>query len=437
MLVALRHYSLAGSLALLALAACDRSQPVEPAAVEAASTGAAGPTVKAPSNTSASTASESRIDVSWQDNSTNETGFEVNRSTSGPSGTFTLPASTGANIASYRDTGLDPLTQYCYEVRALKAYDGKTSYSEFSTPACATTLAPPPLPTAPTGTDAKPASSTAVNVSWTDNSTTEDGFRVERSLDAGTTWTSAGTVGPNVTSSSDAGRASEQPVCYRVIAFNGGGDSPPSNSDCTTPPAAPTALTATGVDGPAIDLTWTDKSVVEDGSQVLRATDGVTFSAVAELPANSTSYHDVGVSSTTTYWYQVRAKKDGGSSDVSNVASARAGVLTPPAAPFFRWVDVIPWSIALSWGETSNNADGFKLERCQAVVCSNDDFTLIAVIATTAYPGYYSDGAVEPGTTYTYRVRAFNQAGESAPSSAVSATACFVGVAEDGEYYCM
>src|SRR6266581_2007700 len=305
-MLALRHYSLAGSFGLLFLLACDRSHPAGPD-VQAASTGTAGPTVKGPSNTNAIALSDSRIDVSWQDNSTNETGFEVHRSTSGPSGTFTLHASMGANVTTYRDAGLNPLTQYCYEVRALKAYDGKTGYSEFSTPACATTL-PPPVPTAPTGTDAKPANSTVVVVRWTDNSTTEDGFRVERSLDAGTTWTIAGTVGPNVTSSSDAGRASEQPACYRVIAFDRGGDSPPSNSDCTTPPAAPTALTATGVDGPAIDLTWTDKSVVEDGYQVLRATDGVTFSAVAELPANSTSYHDVAVSSTTTYWYQVRAK---------------------------------------------------------------------------------------------------------------------------------
>jgi len=327
-MLALRQYSLAGSLGLLSLLACDRSHPVEPAAVEAASTGAAGPTVKTPSNTSAVAASDSRIDVSWQDNATNETGFEVHRSTSGPSSTFTLRASTGANATSYHEIGLDPLTQYCYEVRALKAYDGKTSYSEFSTPACATTL-PPPVPTAPTGTDAKPANSTVVVVRWTDNSITEDGFRVERSLDAGTTWTIAGTVGPNVNSSSDAGRASEQPACYRVIAFNRGGDSPPSNSDCTTPPASPTGLAATGVDGPAIDLTWADKSAVEDGYQVLRAPDGVTFSAVAGLPANSTSYHDVGVSSTATYWYEVRARKDGGFSDVSTVASATAGSCVP------------------------------------------------------------------------------------------------------------
>ena len=53
------------------------------------------------------------------------------------------------------------------------------------------------------------------------------------------------------------------------------------------------------------------------------------FSAVADLPANSTSYHDVGVSNTATYWYEVRAKKDGGFSDVSTVASATAGSCVP------------------------------------------------------------------------------------------------------------
>src|SRR2546425_8239731 len=87
-MLALRQYSLAGSLGLLFLLACDRSHPVAPAAVEAASTGVAGPTVKVPSNTNAIAVSQSRIDVSWQDNSTNETGFEVHRSTGGPGATF-------------------------------------------------------------------------------------------------------------------------------------------------------------------------------------------------------------------------------------------------------------------------------------------------------------------------------------------------------------
>jgi hypothetical protein len=325
--MSLRHVSFACPILLLALAACDRSQPAAPS-LEAGVAGAAGPTVKAPSNTNAVAVSESQIDVSWRDNSTNETGFEVHSSTSGPGGTFALRTSTGANVASYRDTGLTPSRQYCYKVRAFKRADGKTSYSGFSNTACATTLAPP-QPNAPSATNAVPSNSSAIDVTWADNSANEDGFRVERSLDGGASWATVSTTAANVTAVQDGGRSSEQPVCYRVLAFNASGDSPPSNTDCTTPPSGPTSLTATSADQ-EVDLAWTDNSVVEDGYEVQRSADGVAFSGVADLPANSASYRDAAAASNTRYWYRVRAKKDGGFSDFSNIASAK--LPCPPGA---------------------------------------------------------------------------------------------------------
>jgi fibronectin type III domain protein len=427
--MSLRHVLLACPILLLSLAACDRTQPTAPT-VEAAYTGAAGPTVKAPSNTNAVAGSESQIDVSWRDNSTNETGFEVHRSASGPGGTFALRASTGANVASYRDTGLTPSTQYCYKVRAFKRADGRRSYSGFSNTACATTPTPP-APSAPSGADAKPANSTTVDARWIDNSTNEGGFRVQRSLDLGSTWTIANTTAPNVTAFSDGGRASEQQICYRVIAFNGAGDSPPSNTDCTTPPAGPTSLTATGADQ-EVDLAWTDKSAVEDGYELRRSTDGVTYGAVASVPSNSTTYRDGSVSENTTYWYIVRAKKDGGFSDPSGVASAAAGVLTPPAAPggLRAYTDgfVYHGIVELVWSDGSGNEDGFKIERCQgyAMDCADADFTLIATTGAHASSDEvrYVDFSTGFGGIYTYRVRAFNRAGDSAPSNVAQVMVC-------------
>lgn len=319
--MSLRNLALPSLIPLLWLIACDRKQPVGPA-LEAGVTGAGGPTVKAPSNTNASAASDTRIEIPWQDNSTNETGFEVWRSLSGPGGTFTKLAGTGANVTKYTDGGLRPVTQYCYRVRAFRNYDGKTSYSDVSNTACATTPAPP-APNAPSATDAVPWNSSTVEVTWADNSTKEDGFRVERSLDGGTSWATVSTSAANVTSLQDGGRSSEQQVCYHVVAFNAGGDSPASNTDCTAPPAAPTGLTAKLVEGPAIDLAWTDNSAIEDGYEVQNG-----FGVLADLPPNSTSYRDIGVSYGS---YRVRAKKDGGFSDFSNGASVEP---PPPSCQY-------------------------------------------------------------------------------------------------------
>ena len=325
-----RHISFACPALLLSLisSGCDRQQPLAPS-VEAASTAGSGPSVNAASSTNAAPVSKSRIDVSWRDNSTNETGFEVHRSTTGPSGAFILLTTTGANVTSSSDVGLSALTQYCYKVRAFKTTGASKSYSDFSNTACATTPGPPP---GPSSANATPLSSSAVGITWVDNSATEDGFRVERSASSAGPWETAARTGPNVTSYSDGGRATEQSVCYRVTAFNAQGDSPASNVDCTAPPAAPTDLKATGMDGPAVDLAWTDHSAVEDGYRVERSDNGAAFTTVGYLSANSTSYRDIYVNTTTAYSYQVRAYKDGGFSGYANVASAETGACVPTSS---------------------------------------------------------------------------------------------------------
>ena len=80
-----------------------------------------------------------------------------------------------------------------------------------------------------------------------------------------------------------------------------------------------------------------------------------------------------------------------------------------------------------------------KVERCEAVACGDADFTVIAVnLKGENYLAwnFYNDTDVQPGATYAYRVRAFNSAGQSAPSNAASATACFVDTDwEGGGYY--
>src|SRR5437764_13515571 len=104
-MVAVSRYTAGSSLLVLSLLiGCERNQPLAPDAVEASLARAAG-SQKGPSALSAF-ALPGAITLGWQDNSPNETGFEVHRSTTGPGGTFTPLASTVANVTSYSDTGL-------------------------------------------------------------------------------------------------------------------------------------------------------------------------------------------------------------------------------------------------------------------------------------------------------------------------------------------
>lgn len=70
----------------------------------------------APSTATATALSSASIDLSWTDNATDEDGFYIERSTDGTG--FTQIGSVDANVVTYEDSGLDPLTTYYYRVIA-------------------------------------------------------------------------------------------------------------------------------------------------------------------------------------------------------------------------------------------------------------------------------------------------------------------------------
>ena len=75
-----------------------------------------------------------------------------------------------------------------------------------------------------------------LTLTWTDNSTNEDGFAIERKTGSTGTFAQIGTVGPNVTSYTDTGATSAITYCYRVAAFNAAGNSAYSSEACGTTP---------------------------------------------------------------------------------------------------------------------------------------------------------------------------------------------------------
>jgi hypothetical protein len=91
------------------------------------------PSLTAPSNLTATAISSSQINLTWQDNSSDETGFEIERKTG--SGSYSQIATLGANVASYSDAFLSAGTIYYYRVRAYTA----AGNSDYSNEASATT----------------------------------------------------------------------------------------------------------------------------------------------------------------------------------------------------------------------------------------------------------------------------------------------------------
>ena len=88
-----------------------------------------------PTRLTATAVSFSGIRLKWQDNSTNETGFEVQRRDDGSARWIEI-RTTASNATSFSDTGLKPTTTYHYRVRAFNS----SGASAFSNETSATTL---------------------------------------------------------------------------------------------------------------------------------------------------------------------------------------------------------------------------------------------------------------------------------------------------------
>jgi serine protease AprX len=91
----------------------------------------------APGNLRVTGFTRHQVDLAWDDHSSNETGFQIERSPNGNPGSWQLVGTTAANVTTYNDPDLEANTKYYYRVRTINGL-GDSAYTG---PVSTTTLA--------------------------------------------------------------------------------------------------------------------------------------------------------------------------------------------------------------------------------------------------------------------------------------------------------
>jgi uncharacterized protein (TIGR03437 family) len=183
-------------------------------------------------------------------------------------------------------------------------------------------------------------------------------------------------------------------------------------------PGTPQNLSASSNGQAQILLTWTPADGLATHFHVERQTAGTGgFTEIANLPAPAVAFTDQNVTAGVSYQYRVRAENDYGFSAYSAAVSDSVPVpLTPP--PNLQAVAVSPTQISLTWSVANTNASQFHIERKTGVAGA---YAEIVTVPNSAIS--YQDATVQPGTTYTYRMRSEGAIGGlSSYSSETSAT---------------
>lgn len=179
-----------------------------------------------------------------------------------------------------------------------------------------------------------------------------------------------------------------------------------------TIPDEPTELKAkSNTSYPMIELTWKDNSDNELGFIIER-----NGAQIGDVGKNVTKYYDRSLAPNTKYYYRVRSYNEAGRSDHSNEVSAAA--LSIPNPPSYLEDTVVSASkVTLTWSDNSDNEAGFKIERKAAGGIYSQIKTVGKDITT------YTDTGLSSDTLYYYRVRAYNNMGNSKYTEAAIRTA--------------
>jgi titin len=373
-----------------------------------------------------------QINLSWKDYSDNEKGFALERKSGRQE--YEEIARLSSDTEYYLDLQLSYPATFFYRVCAFN----DTGKSRYSNEVFARTEAPPPqeaydTPLPPQDLNGRVISEKEVELTWKDQSSNEDGFKLERRTPS-SQYEEIIQLPANTTSYLDQSVEPKQFYYYRIRAYNLIGESSYSNEvvletriiekdlpPVEAPPNPPSELSGS-LEGTVIVLRWIDRSNDETGFRIYYAMNDIdNTSLYQQLPKDSTEYGitDLYLPGNTFFFYVTAYNTFGESTPTDSVmVRIRAEeVLTTPKAPENLIAsEIYERDIVLSWSDMSDNEEGFKIERRKV-----DEASFKLIITLPKDTQTYRDPGLESGSTYFYRVLAFNEAGNSWPSNTIEA----------------
>ncbi len=362
--------------------------------------------------------------LTWTDNSTDETGWEIRVALKGtqPARFQLLPIPNATSHIVFTP----PLAGRDVSFR-IASYNGESGKESFST---ATPIVNVDVPSSlkqgkPSDFRANVVGESIVKFSWKDNSTLEQGYEMQilEEVLVGTKmkkrWVRAFTFPPRAKSTYKAANITLRPSTeyqFRVRALGNGAPPlpPPSNvvKFKTKAINAPSNMKVTSFGDARFSFDWKDNSNIEAGFELERKQGTGEFQVIGSATPNETTSEPVGgFVPNTDHEFRIRAfilvpnpadpqRPLRVYSDYSNVFPIRSSGLNAPSD--MRATSFDDGRFSFDWKDNSNSEAGFELEskegsgQFQVIGSANQNQTTFAV------PGNFA-----PDTDHEFRVRAF------------------------------
>ncbi|HMC57015.1 MAG TPA: fibronectin type III domain-containing protein [Gemmatimonadaceae bacterium] len=261
----------------------------------------------APTALNATPRGSTDIALAWTDNATNETAYRVERSPDGVTWTAYVTLEPNANsFLAFTATE----TRQCYRVIAVGSYGESASNVDCTT-----------APASPGDLKAVGAVGPSIELSWTDLSSVEEGYEVQRAGTDGV-FSVIATLSANATGYHDAGVTADVDYYYQVRAASDGGFSNYAGAvhavAASGPPRAPTADAFPGGSS-SVWVQLTNESPSTTVVRVERSADGATGWVTAGSTDAFVGFIDLNREPEVSMCYRAFASNSVGESGPSNV----------------------------------------------------------------------------------------------------------------------